>query len=45
MSYIGSFIVQYKDAVVIYDYANDEIKGTISLQQQAQLQPNSSKLN
>lgn len=37
-SYIGSFIVQYTDAIVIYDYNNDVIKGTVSLQQpQAQL--------
>jgi|TARA_B100001971_G_C18045140_1_gene459780 hypothetical protein len=37
-TFIGSFIVQYTDAIVIYNYANDEIKGTVSLgQQQAQL--------
>jgi hypothetical protein len=33
-SFVGFFIVQYTDAIVIYDYDNDEIKGTISLQQQ-----------
>jgi len=37
-TFIGSFIVQYTDAIVIYNYANDEIKGTVSLgQQQAPL--------
>ena len=37
-SFIGSFIVQYTNAIVIYDYNNDVIKGTVSLQQpQAQL--------
>jgi len=37
-SYIGSFIVQYTDAIVIYDYNNDVIKGTVSLQQPQQAQ-------
>ena len=39
LSYIGSFIVQYTDRVVIYDYDNDMIKGNVNLQapQQAQL--------
>jgi len=32
-SYIGSFLVQYSDAIVIYDYDNDEIKGSVSFQQ------------
>ena len=35
-SYIGSFIVQYTDAVVVYDYNNDAIKGTVNLQQPQQ---------
>lgn len=33
-SYLGSFIVQYSDATVIYDYQNDAIKGTVNQQQQ-----------
>ncbi len=36
-SYIGSFLVQYPDAIVVYDYGNDAIRGTIPLQQQPQL--------
>ena len=38
-SYFGNFIVQYSDKIVIYDYANDRIKGAVSLQtpQQSQL--------
>jgi hypothetical protein len=37
-SFIGSFIVQYTDAIVIYNYDNDVVMGTVSLQQpQAQL--------
>ena len=36
-SYIGNFIVQYTDKLVIYDYDKDAIKGAISLQQQPQL--------
>ena len=37
-SYIGSFIVEYTDKIVIYDYNNNIVKGTVSLQQpQAQL--------
>lgn len=46
-SYIGNFIVQYADRVVVYDYDKDVIRGTVSLQQ-AQAQPPSdfsSKLN
>ena len=36
-SYIGSFIVQYTNGVVIYDYDNDRIRGNVNLQaQQAQ---------
>ena len=47
-SFIGSFIVQYTDAIVIYDYTNNVVKGTVSLQQpqQAQLPADfSAKLN
>lgn len=37
-SYIGSFIVQYTDRIVIYDYQNDMLRGNVNLQQpQAQL--------
>ena len=37
-SYIGSFIVQYTDRIVVYDYDNNLIRGTVSLQQpQSQL--------
>lgn len=35
-SYIGSFLVQYSDAIVVYDYDNDVVSGTISLQQPQQ---------
>ena len=34
ISYIGNFIVQYTDRIVVYDYGNDKIRGTVSLQQQ-----------
>ena len=47
-SYIGNFIVQYTDRVVVYDYDNDRIRGTVSLQQPKQAQlPNDffTKLN
>ena len=37
-SYIGDFIVQYSDAIVVYDYNNDVIKDTINLQQAQQTQ-------
>ena len=37
MSYIGNFIVQYSDRLVIYDYNNDVVRGIINLQPQAQL--------
>lgn len=33
-SYIGNFIVQYTDRIVVYDYDNDKLKGAASLQQQ-----------
>jgi hypothetical protein len=35
-TYIGSFLVQYSDAIVVYDYNNDEIKGNVALQQPQQ---------
>ncbi len=35
-SYVGNFIIQYTDGIVIYDYDNDKIKGTVSLQQPQQ---------
>lgn len=40
-SYVGSFIIQYTDSIVIYDYENDAIKGAVTLQQpqQGQLPP------
>ena len=34
-SYIGNFIVQYKDGIVLYDYENDKVKGTLAFEQQA----------
>ena len=34
ISYIGNFIVQYNDRIVFYDYNNDKLRGTVSLQQQ-----------
>ncbi|HLC50426.1 MAG TPA: hypothetical protein VJI97_03275, partial [Candidatus Nanoarchaeia archaeon] len=33
VSYVGSFILQYTDRVVVYDYAKDQIKGSVALQQ------------
>lgn len=36
VSYIGNFIVQYTDRIVVYDYENDALKGTVSLQQPQQ---------
>lgn len=38
LSYIGDFIVQYTDAIIIYNYNNDAIKNIISLQQAQQTQ-------
>jgi len=35
-SYIEDFIIQYTDAIVIYDYDDDNIKGTVNLQQPQQ---------
>jgi len=37
-SYIGNFVVQYTDRIVVYDYNNDAIRGTVSLQQPQQSQ-------
>lgn len=36
MSYVGSFLVQYPDAIVIYDYDKDAVRGTVALQQPQQ---------
>lgn len=33
VSYIGSYLIQYADSLIIYDYENDIVKGKISLQQ------------
>ena len=33
-SFIGDFIVQYQDRIVVYDYDDDEIKANLNLQQQ-----------
>jgi len=47
-SYIGNFIVQYSDRIVVYDYHNDNLRGTATLQQAQQPQLPSdfiSKLN
>ena len=38
-SYIGDFIVQYSDNIVIYDFNNDQIKEILSLQQPPQQLP------
>ena len=47
VSYIGNFFVQYSDRIVVYDYDNDRIRGTLSLQQQLPQLPNDffTKLN
>lgn len=37
-SYIGSFIIQYTDRIVVYDYDKDRIIGTVGLQQPQQSQ-------
>jgi len=38
-SYVGNFIVQYTDRVVVYDYDKDQVRGSVTLQlpQQGQL--------
>lgn len=38
VSYIGNFIVQYTDRIVVYDYNNDKVRGSVSLQQPQQAQ-------
>ena len=35
-SYLGSFLVQYTNAIVVYDYDNDVVRGAVSLQQPQQ---------
>ena len=30
-SFLGNFLVQYKEAIVVYDYLNDTIKGMINI--------------
>lgn len=35
-SYIGNFIVQYTDRIVVYDYNKDAIRGNVNLQQPQQ---------
>lgn len=37
-SYIGNFIIQYTDRIVVYDHDNDKVRGTVSLQQPQQAQ-------
>ena len=37
VNYIGKFLVQYQDKLVLYDFAADKIEGIINLQQQPQL--------
>ena len=37
-SYIGNFIIQYTDRIVVYDYENDKLKASVSLQQPQQAQ-------
>ena len=46
-SYIGNFIVQYTDRIVVYDYENDKLRGAVSLQQQTPQVPSDffAKLN
>jgi len=36
ISHLGSFIVQYTDAIIVYDYNNDVVRDTVSLQQPQQ---------
>ena len=38
VSFVGSYLVQYQDRVVVYDYANDQLKGVVALQQPSQEQ-------
>ena len=47
-SYIGNFLIQYNDRIVVYDYDKDQIRGSVNLQrpQQGQLPPDfSTKLS
>ena len=37
-SYIGNFIVQYTDKIIVYDYDKDKLMGAVSLQQPQQSQ-------
>lgn len=37
-TYLGNFIVQYTDKIVVYDYNNNKIKATMSLQQALEAQ-------
>jgi hypothetical protein len=37
VSYVGSFLVQFPDSILIYDYNQDTVVGTIPLAQQPQL--------
>ena len=36
ISYVGSFIVQYTDRIVVYDYDKNQIRGSVALQQPQQ---------
>lgn len=38
VSFVGSYLVQYQDRVVVYDYTNDQLKGVVALQQPSQEQ-------
>ncbi len=35
VSFVGSYLVQYQDRVVVFDYTNDQLKGVVALQQPA----------
>ena len=35
-SYLGNFIIQYTDRIVVYDFDNDKLKGVVTLQQPQQ---------
>ncbi|MBI1935268.1 hypothetical protein HYS31_02405 [Candidatus Woesearchaeota archaeon] len=36
VSFIGNYVVQYTDRIVVYDYDNDKFRGIVSLQQPQQ---------
>src|SRR3989338_6843581 len=36
VTYIGNYIVQYTDRIVVYDYKNNQVRGSVSLQQPQQ---------